>query len=188
MSSISRHPLRDRPTIRERIAFIVLLSYLWVMMILLGSIMLETFMVYPNIFHDPPDSFATALEFMKVRAPHDFYPPLGLFSWVTGAASLIVGWKVRPARYWIVVSLAMIVGEGLVSMVFFWPRNTIMFIEGPAVHSAEVLRRTALEFQRLHWLRVGFNAIGSAAMFTAFLKYHRHIVTASTTDPGLGVG
>lgn len=173
---------------RGRIAFIVLLSYLWVMMILLGSIMLETFMVYPNIFHDPPDSFATALEFMKVRAPHDFYPPLGLFSWVTGAASLIAGWKVRPARYWILVSLAMIVGEGLVSMAFFWPRNTIMFIEGPAVHSAEVLRRTALGFQRLHWLRVGFNVIGSAAMFTAFLKYHRHIVTASTTDPEPGVG
>ena len=32
----------------------VILVYLWVMMILLSAIVLETFMVYPNIFHDPP--------------------------------------------------------------------------------------------------------------------------------------
>ena len=38
----------------QPVAFPVILAYLWVMMILLGVIVLETFMVYPNIFHDPP--------------------------------------------------------------------------------------------------------------------------------------
>ena len=42
-------------------SLLVVGSYLWVMMILFGSIVLETFMVYPNVFHDPPASFATAL-------------------------------------------------------------------------------------------------------------------------------
>jgi hypothetical protein len=37
-----------------------------------------------------------------------------------------------------------------------------MFVEGLDVHSVDVLRRTAEEFQRLHWLRVAFNAVGSA--------------------------
>jgi hypothetical protein len=37
---------------RQQFAFAVILTYLWVMMILLGSIILETFMVYPNIFYD----------------------------------------------------------------------------------------------------------------------------------------
>ena len=58
-------------------AFPVILVYLWVMMILLGAIVLETFMVYPNIFHDPPRSLEIGLEFMSVRAPSDFFPPFG---------------------------------------------------------------------------------------------------------------
>jgi hypothetical protein len=162
----------------QQITFLVVLTYLWVMMILLGSIVLETFMIYPNIFHNPPVSFAVALEFMSVRAPHDFFPPLGFLSWVTGAASLILGWRIKSARYWILGSLLMIVGEGLASMAFFWPRNTIMFIEGPAVHSAEFLRQTAQEFQNLHWLRLAFNAVGSVLIFTGFLQVYRQRLTA----------
>jgi hypothetical protein len=68
-------------------------------------------------------------------------------------------------------------------MAFFWPRNTILFIEGPAVHSADVLRQTVDEFQHLHWWRVAFNAIGSAAVFIGFLKLYRHTLT---TCPAAG--
>ena len=163
---------------RNTLTFWVILIYLWVMLILLGSIVLETFMFYPNIFADPPASFAVALQFMAVSAPSDFFPPLGFASWVTGVASVILGWRVKSARWWILGSLLMIVGEGLASMALFWPRNTIMFIEGPAVHSAEFLRQTATEFQNLHWLRVGFNAIGSVLIFTGFLKLYRHTIIA----------
>ena len=162
---------------RQRTVLFIVGAYLWVMMILLGSIVLETFMVYPNVFHDPPDSLTRALEFMTIRAPNDFYPPLGFSSWVCGTASLIAAWRVRPARYWLALSVAMIVSEGLVSMAFFWPRNTILFVEGPAVHSAAVLRQTADEFQRMHWWRVAFNAFGSAAVFTGFLRLYRYALT-----------
>src|SRR5262245_24510231 len=165
-----------RPIRRQRIVLLIVGSYLWVMMILLGSIVLETFMVYPNIFYNPPDSFKAGLEFMKVRTPHDFYPPLGFFSWLLGAASLIAAWPIGPARRWVVASLAMIVAEGLFSIAFFWPRNTIMFVEGPAIHSAAVLRQAAEEFQRMHWWRVAFNVAGSAAIFKAFLVYYRGVV------------
>jgi hypothetical protein len=160
-----------------RIILFIVGAYLWLMWILLGSIVLETFMVYPNVFHDPPKSLTTALEFMTIRAPSDFFPPLGFSIWVFGAASLITAWRVRPARYWIVLSVAMIVSEGLFSMAFFWPRNTVLFIEGTAVHSAAMLRQTAEEFQRMHWWRVVFNAIGAAAVFTGFLRLYRHTLT-----------
>jgi hypothetical protein len=33
----------------ERLAFPVVTAYLWVMMILLGAVVLETFMIYPNV-------------------------------------------------------------------------------------------------------------------------------------------
>jgi hypothetical protein len=160
----------------QRFGFWIILTYLWIMMMLLGAIILETFMVYPNIFHNPPESLALGLEFMSERAPNDFFPPLGFASWVTGLASLIVGWRVKSARYWILGSLLMIIGEGVASMLLFWPRNTIMFIEGPAVHSAEFLIQTAREFETMHWLRVIFNALGSAMIFTGFLKYYRHLI------------
>ena len=163
---------------KQQIAFAVLLTYLWVMMILLGSIVLETFMVYPNIFHDAPRSLETTMEFMAVSSPGDFFPPLGFFSWLTGIGALILGWRVRSARYWILVSLTMIVCEGLVSMAFLWPRNTIMFTEGTAVHSEAYLRQVAQEFQTLHWSRLAFNVAASASIFVGFLKFYRHTITS----------
>ena len=174
---------------RQRAALTVVGAYVWLMMILLGSIMLETFMVYPNIFYDPPASLTTALSFMKVRAPSDFYPPLGFLSWVLGAASTIAVWRTPPARRWMLVSLSMIVSEGLLSMAFLWPRNTIMFIEGPAVHSPEVLRQVAFEFERLHWLRVACNAVASGAAFASFLAFYRTWVgTVADSDSISGSG
>jgi hypothetical protein len=157
---------------------VVVGAYLWVMLILFGSIVLETFMVYPNIFHDPPRSLETALEFMKVRAPSDFYPPLGFLSWVLGAASMIETWRTPEARRWMLGSLSMIVCEGILSMAFFWPRNTIMFIEGPAVHSPEVLRQAASEFARMHWWRVTFNGVAAVTAFRSFLLCYRSSLAA----------
>ena len=164
---------------KQDLAFVVILAYLWVMLILLGSITLETFMIYPNIFYDPPQSLETALAFMVIRAPNDYFPPLGFLSWLTGLGSLVLGWQVKSARYWILGSLLMIVAEGLFSMAFFWPRNTIMFIEGTAVHSAAFLRQTAQEFETLHWARLAFNALGSGLIFTGFLKFYRHKIMSS---------
>jgi hypothetical protein len=85
---------------------------------------------------------------------------------------------VKSARYWILSSLLMIACEGLFSMAFFWPRNEITFIEGPAVHSDELLRQTAQEFQTLHWARVAFNVAASVSIFVGFLKFYRHKITS----------
>jgi hypothetical protein len=43
-----------------------------------------------------------------------------------------------------------------------------------------VLRQTAIDFQRLHWLRVAFDAIGSAAAYPAFLDCCRRMLTRHT--------
>jgi hypothetical protein len=176
----------------QRAAFWVILVYLWTMMILLGAILLETFMVYPNIFHDPPRSLGLAMEFMAVRGPDDFFPPLGFLSWVAGAGALVLGWRAQPARWWILLSLLMIVADGLVSIFFFWPRNEIMFVDGAAVHSAEVLRQTAREFQTLHWSRLAFNAAGAAFIFVGFVAFDRQRILAQplhqTARPGSQLG
>lgn len=168
---------------RQRIGYAFLLAYLWIMMILLGAIVLETFMIYPNIFHDPPRSLELAEQFMVIRAPNDFFPPFGFASWVTGAVALLLNWRTPAVRYWLLASLAMILGEGLVSMAFFWPRNTIMFVEGTEVHSAQYVVQVAREFQSLHWLRLAFNAASAAFVFVAFLASCRRAPVASERRP-----
>lgn len=169
---------------RQQLAYPVIVIDLWTMMILLGAIVLETFMIYPNIFHDPPRSLELAMEFMSVSSPHDFFPSLGLLSWIAGAGALALSWPVRQARWWIALSLLMIVADGVASMLLFWPRNQIMFVEGTALHSAEVLRQTAWEFQTLHWLRVIFNAASAAFIFVGFVRFDRWRLLATVERPG----
>lgn len=153
----------------ERFALPVTTGYLWVMMILLGAIVLETFMIYPNIFSDPPQSLDLSMEFLSVRGPSDFFPPLGLLSWVLGTASLLLSAKVRGARVWLLVSVLAIIAEGVISMLYFWPRNEIMFVEGLTVHSAEHLRQVAAEFATFHWMsRMGLNIVSAIGAFVGF--------------------
>ena len=69
----------------------------------------------------------------------------------------------------------MIVCEGLASMLYFWPRNEIMFLEGAEVHSAEYLEQVAREFETWHWRsRLGFSALAAASIFVGFLRVYRH--------------
>ncbi|MEX5265645.1 hypothetical protein E7Z53_03910 [Kocuria salina] len=176
------------PTLR-RLALPVLIAYLWMTMTLFGAIVLETFMLYPNIFADPPASLELTMEFLAVTGPSDFFPPLGFTVWVLGAATLVLTWRLPTVRWWVLLSLAMFVLEGVVSMLYFWPRNDIMFIEGSAVHSAEYLRQVASEFTTWHARsRMVFNTIAAVAAFIACLRLHRHnLVTASAAERSPGV-
>lgn len=154
-------------------AFAVTVAYVWVTMVMLGALILETFMVYPNIFHDPPDSLILAQEFMSVSAPNTLFRPLGMLLIGSGAAALALGWTVRTARIWIALSVLMIVADGMASMVLFWPRNEIMFVEGLTMHTAEELRRVAQEFVALHWIRLVLNVASAAFGFTGLFAFAR---------------
>ncbi len=163
---------KEEQTMKKQIAFAVILTYLWMMMILLGSIILETFMIYPNIFRSVPESFETAREFMSVTGPAQFFRPFGFLTWAGAIGALVVGWHLKSARYWILGSLIMIGCEGLASIIFFWPRNTILFVEGTAMHSADFLRQIAQEFQLWHWSRLAFNLAAAVLIFIGFLKFY----------------
>jgi hypothetical protein len=154
-------------------------------MIFLGAITFETLILYPNIFRDAPASLERAVEFMKV-GPADFFPPVGMLLLLTGAASVLLTWRDRGIRRWQLTSVLIILaGEFLFSAVFFWPRNEIMFIEGSAVHSAEVLRQTAREFEALHWVRLGLCLPASVFSFLVLLRSRRH--PRWTDAPGGGL-
>jgi hypothetical protein len=162
---------------KQQVGFALVLAYHWVLMIFLGAITFETLILYPNIFRDAPRSLEAAVAFMKI-GPADFFPPVGMLMLLTGAGSVIFSWRVKTARYWLLTSvLIVLIGEFLFSAVFFWPRNTIMFIEGSAVHSADTLRQTAQEFEALHWVRLALCLPASVCSVIGLLKYYRHRIT-----------
>lgn len=174
-------PDRPTPTL-QRLRLPVVTAYLWVMMVLFGAIVLETLMVYPNVFADPPQSLGLTMEFLSVTGPSDVFPPLGLASWVLGAVAVLLCWGQRDARWWTVLSVAMIACEGVASILYFWPRNETMFVEGLEVHSAEYLVQVAHEFETWHWAsRMGFNVVAVVAAFVAFLAVYRAHVARRLT-------
>jgi hypothetical protein len=160
----------------QRIAFVVLLGYLITMMMLLGGLLLETFMIYPNIFTDAPARFGISLQFMSVTGPAQYFRPFGMATVAFGVLGVVAAWQWRTARWWAVGSAAAIALEGIISRLYFWPLNTTLFVEGASVHPAEVLRQSAADFQTWHWSRVALNAASAACILIAFLRFHRGIV------------
>lgn len=162
---------RPRPGALGRLAA---LAYLWVVLVVLGAIVLETVMVYPNVFADPPDSLALTMDFFAVTGPSDVFPPLGFSAWVLGAAAVILCRRQKDARWWLLASLLAILGEGVASVLFFWPRNEILFVEGLAEHTSEYLAQVAREFETWHWRsRMGFNVVAAVAAFVGYLRTYR---------------
>ncbi|NLU62090.1 DUF1772 domain-containing protein [Rhodococcus sp. HNM0563] len=158
----------------------ITVAYSWVTLIAFGGILAETIILYPNIFHDPPASLELSVEFFSQTGPSDFFPPLGAITVALSMVTLFLLRRHSEARPWAAASLAtLVVGEFAFSALYFWPRNTIMFDEGPALHSAETLRRTAFEFEMGHWVRLAMSAVTATLAFVALFR----VLTARAGEP-----
>ncbi|MEU8247856.1 hypothetical protein [Nonomuraea sp. NPDC048916] len=165
---------------RQRLSLAVLTAYVWIAMVAFGGIAVETIVIYPNVFHDVPASLAEAVEFFAVTGPADFFPPMGAVTVVAAVAALVLVWPVRDTRLWAGGSLlSLLLGEFLFSVLYFWPRNDIMFEDGAAVHSVEVLRQTAWEFETGHWGRLAMSAVTATLAFTGLWRLHRERARAT---------
>ncbi|ASR36061.1 DUF1772 domain-containing protein [Prauserella marina] len=170
---------------RDRFTFVWSLGYVWVAMVAFGGILVDSIVIYPNVFHDPPASLEGSMDFFLITGPADLFPPLGAATVIAGAVTLVLVWR-TSARLWIGGSLlTLVLGEFLFSMLFFWPRNDIMFEEGIAVHSVEFLRETAAQFQAGHWVRLAMSGVTATLVLIGFLRYHRDRVIAATEQKKL---
>lgn len=164
---------RRFPT-RGQLTAAVLAVLVWATLINLGGILAETVMLYPNIFRDPPDSLLLARQFVVAGGPSDFFPPLGLTIIVGVVAACALTWRTPALRWWFAgAALTFVCCEFLFSAVYFWPRNTVMFVDPPGTHSAAYLRQVAAQFQAGHWVRVVGAVVTAALTFTGFLRAHR---------------
>ncbi|WP_219412826.1 DUF1772 domain-containing protein [Pseudonocardia nigra] len=161
-------------------AVVVTVAFAWVATFAFGALVVETLLLYPNIFADVPRSLVDSLEFMAVTAPSDVLPPLGMATVVTAVAAVALTLRAPAVRLWTAgASLTLLVGEFLFSAVWFWPRNTIMFIEGPAVHAAAYLQQVAAEFQAGHWVRVAMGAATAVLAFVGMLRMQQERAAAA---------
>ena len=160
-----------------RAAVAATVAFAWVATFGFGALVVETALLYPNVFADVPASLDRAIAFLSVTAPNDVLPPLGAATIGTAAAAVALTLRRRTIRPWTIgAALTLVLGELLFSAVWFWPRNTIMFVEGSAVHDAVYLQQVAAEFQAGHWVRVAMGAATAGLAFVAMLRTHRRSV------------
>jgi hypothetical protein len=159
---------------RQSIVFAFIVVYLWALIILLGATLYETFIIYPNMFHDVPRSLELSQTFLFVRSPGDFFRPIGMGLLLIGIVTTILIWHVLTVRYYILGSLLLIIaGQVVLTPLFFFPRSTILFTEGAAFHSLSVLQKIANEFQAGSLFRLLNTIVFSILAFIGLLKYER---------------
>ncbi|MDG4825072.1 DUF1772 domain-containing protein [Asanoa sp. WMMD1127] len=169
-----RRDLVEDAMSRTRLTTIALIVFVWASMMAFGGVAAETVMLYPNIFGDAPASLDRARDFLVDGGPSDYFPPLGAMTVLAAAASVVLTWRVRRIRWFVVAATGVFVAcDFLFSVLFFWPRNDIMFVDPPGTHTAEYLRQVAEEFVAGHSVRLVGGAVTSALAFTALLVWVR---------------
>jgi hypothetical protein len=162
---------------------ISLYVYAWTTAMFFGAIFSETVLLYPNVFYNVPDSLNEAVDFMKVIGPGDFFPKLGGAILLFAIFTIVINRKNRVVLNYILASfLIMGLFEFLFSMLYFWPRNKIMFTEGIEMHEAAELKKVATEFQLGHFVRISMSCMASCLAFVGLYKTNKEKITAQSTN------
>lgn len=144
---------------------LVTVIFVWSINILFGAVVFNTTILYPNFFREIPDSLELTMEFLKVRGPQDFFPPLGSTVILLNAIVLFLWWANKRMRALLASSIFLLITfEFIFSVLYFWELNTILFIEGRTKHTIEDLEKVSFDFQLWHWVR--FCTTGVAALLS----------------------
>ncbi|MGW4772755.1 hypothetical protein ACWEO2_32560 [Nocardia sp. NPDC004278] len=142
----------------------------------------ETIMLYPNIFRDVPDSLAQTQQFMSEVAVGDVMRPLGGVLTVCALIACVVAVRYRLARGWVVASMiSLISGQFLLSILYLWPRATILFDERSR-HSLAEIERAATEFQVGEWVRIATALATAVFAVAATLSCYRTRILAKADE------
>ena len=143
-------------------------------MIVFGGAIMETFINFPNWFHNIPASLDAAKNFLQARKPGQFFQIVYPLAILTGIGFVILGWKIKPARNFILAALVLSVGVEILTFVFIYPMLRIMIVDGSAVHSADVLKETAQQFTTLNYVRMVFIFIAEMLSLIGLWKFTQY--------------
>lgn len=136
----------------------------------LGANVYQAVVEVPNWSASVP---ATVQDFRACVAhsnPGYFFQVLVPITILSLLAAIVASW--RPARRqaaFTLVALAGIASAEVFTVVYFFPRNEVLFFGDLAAHAPSVIEAAAREWAGAHWLRMAMLTCGVAAAFRALL-------------------
>ncbi|WP_069164440.1 hypothetical protein [Nocardia altamirensis] len=141
-----------------------------------GTTVGETALLYPNIFRDVPESLELTDRFMSVVDVGDVMRPLGGALTLCAVIAAVVAFWYRLGRLRMGLSLASLVsGQFLLSVLYQWPRATILF-DDRGKHTLDEIQRAATEFQIGQGFRIAAAALTAVFAVAAALACYREWV------------
>lgn len=156
---------------KQTVQSVFIFAHFCLMLIFLGGVLMENFISYPNWFHDIPASLENTNKFYQVTNPGQFFQTVFPLAILTGIGFVILGWNVKPARTFVLISLLLLICTEVLTVIFIYPLIGIMLREGTAAHSVDFLKQTAQEFVRANQLRIAFFMIAETLSFIGLWKF-----------------
>ena len=166
----------------KTIQTILFTAYLCMMMIVLGGTIFCVLVEYPNWFANIPSSLGTTRDFYRVFHPGYFFQTTAPLAFLTGIASIIVGWRIAVARNLALLSVAALISAEMLTFFYIYPRLGILF--GPEIssQSIDVLRLASQQFTDADRIRTGLTVLTNFFALAAVLSFfkRRDVATSAT--------
>jgi uncharacterized membrane protein len=167
---------------------ILIFAHFSLMMIVFGGAIMETFINFPNWFHNIPTSLDAAKNFLQVRNSGQFFQTVFPLAILTGIAFVILGWKIKPARNFILAAVVLSVGVEIATVAFVYPLLRVMIVEGTAVHSVDALKQTAQQFTTLNFIRLVIFFVAEMLSLIGLWKFTQHAANLQSRTSVVSAG
>lgn len=113
--------------------------------LLLGATLYESVVMAPNYEREIPASVEAARQFLKKTTPAHYFRPLSPIAQLLSLGGLIASWPISAARWWLMITLGILVLLDAITFSFHYPRLATLF-KGPLPEDPKVLSRAAREW------------------------------------------
>ncbi len=135
----------------------------------IGGLMYETVVIMPLWSANLPQS---VLEWNSrpnfVMNPTRFYVPIVITLILSLSLGMILSWKSRNQRHWLILSTVCAITAFVFTLIYFFPKNDVLFRNQNTGLSGEEITAIANAWIRGNWIRVGMMIVGFFAALKAF--------------------
>ncbi len=135
----------------------------------LGGACYESVVMAPNYSVNVPESLTHARGFLTQSHPGNYFRVLAPATQVLLLLSVLLNWRTRKARWWLVTAFALMVLTDVITYTFHYPRNDLMFVQPLENSTPEALETAAREWGTGNYARIALIA-GSAVVALRGLK------------------
>jgi len=103
-----------------------------------------------------------------VMNPTKFYLPTVITLILSSSLGMILSWKSRNQRLWLILSTVCAIAAFVFTLIYFFPKNDVLFRNQNTGLSGEAIAEIAYAWIRGNWIRVGMMTVGFFAALKAF--------------------